>query len=79
LATYYFVALFIPLLPICRYRVINAGNGSYRFLGKAPLRTFDRWHLGLVLAGFFTFVILANLDLSALWQGFSSSSPNSQV
>ncbi len=28
LATYYFVALFIPFLPICRYRVINAGNGS---------------------------------------------------
>ena len=48
MATYYFVFLFIPVFPICRYRVISSGN-SYRFLGKAPLRTFDRVHLGISL------------------------------
>lgn len=26
MTTYYFVALFIPLFPICRYRVISSGN-----------------------------------------------------
>src|ERR1700730_4284582 len=54
LATYYFVALYIPIFPIFRYRVIRDGN-SYRFLGKAPLRTGDKWHLAIVLAiiGFF--------------------------
>jgi hypothetical protein len=33
MATYYFAALFFPLFPIARYRVIPTGNG-YRFLGK---------------------------------------------
>lgn len=46
LSTYYFVFLAIPIFPICRYRVIPTGNG-YRFLGKAPLRTFDKWHLAI--------------------------------
>jgi len=44
LSTYYFIFLFIPIFPICRYRVIATGDG-YRFLGKAPLRTFDKWHI----------------------------------
>jgi hypothetical protein len=50
MATYYFVALFLPLFPICRYRVISTGNG-FRFLGKAPLRTFDKWHLAISIMG----------------------------
>jgi len=49
LATYYFVFLAIPVFPICRYRVIPTAGG-YRFLGKAPLRAFDRWHLFISLA-----------------------------
>lgn len=48
LSTYYFVFLFIPIFPISRYRVIPTGNG-YRFLGKAPLRTFDKWHIAISL------------------------------
>jgi hypothetical protein len=46
IATYYFTALFIPIFPITRYRVIQNGD-SYRFLGKAPLRQFDKVHLGI--------------------------------
>jgi hypothetical protein len=46
MATYYFVALFIPIFPIARYRVIQSGNG-YRFLGKGPLRKSDKWHLAI--------------------------------
>ena len=45
MATYYFVLIFIPIFPICRYRVISSGNSSYRFLGKGKLRTFDKWHI----------------------------------
>ena len=48
IATYYFTFLWIPILPISRYRVISNGN-SYRFLGKAPLRTFDKCHLAVSL------------------------------
>jgi hypothetical protein len=44
MATYYFVALFFPIFPICRYRVIPTADG-YRFLGKGPLRSSDKWHL----------------------------------
>lgn len=50
ISTYYFVLLLIPIFPICRYRVIPAGPQSYKFLGKAPLRTFDKWHLGIAIA-----------------------------
>lgn len=57
MTTYYFTALFIPIFPICRYRVIDASNGGYRFLGKGPLRPFDRWHLAAscigILSAFF--------------------------
>ena len=59
LTTYYFVALWIPVFPICRYRIIDSGLDSYRFLGKAPLRSVDRWHLGIVIAAILGFVILA--------------------
>jgi hypothetical protein len=48
IATYYFVVLFIPLFPLARYRVIPTGGG-YRFLGKGPLRTFDKWHIAITL------------------------------
>ena len=46
LSTYYFIVLGIPLLPLARYRVTQSGN-SYHFLGKAPLRTFDWWHVAI--------------------------------
>ena len=45
--TYYFVALFIPVFPIARYRIIDVGGNRYSFLGKLPLRKIDRWHLGI--------------------------------
>ena len=48
LSTYYFVFLAIPIFPICRYRVIPTTDG-YRFVGKAPLRTFDKWHIAMSL------------------------------
>lgn len=49
LSTYYFVVLAIPIFPISRYRVIPTGTG-YRFLGKAPLRTMDIWHIVISVA-----------------------------
>lgn len=48
LSTYYFVFFTIPIFPICRYRVIST-SGGYRFLGKAPLRIFDKWHIAVSL------------------------------
>lgn len=60
LSTYYFTLLFIPIFPICRYRVIPTGGG-YRFLGKAPLRVFDKCHLfiSLTLMTLFAFNIFS--------------------
>lgn len=46
MATYYFVIFFIPIFPIARYRIILQ-NGGYRFLGKGPLRTLDKWHIAV--------------------------------
>lgn len=48
MATYYLVFFFIPLFPLARYRVIPTGGG-YRFLGKGPLRTFDKWHIAITI------------------------------
>jgi hypothetical protein len=48
MTTYYFVLLFIPIFPICRYRVKSSGS-SYNFLGKGQLRAWDKAHLALSL------------------------------
>lgn len=61
--TYYFVALFIPIFPIARYRVIHdRKNGQYRFLGKIPLRKGDWWHLGIVVAAIAALILFGMLD-----------------
>lgn len=56
LSTYYFVFFFIPVFPICRYRVTSSGD-SYRFFGKAPLRKCDKWHLAISIALIIWFII----------------------
>jgi hypothetical protein len=56
IATYYFVFFFLPIFPICRYRVISSGS-SYRFLGKGSLRPFDKLHLAASLI-IITFIII---------------------
>lgn len=62
LTTYYFVFLFIPLFPISRYRVIDLGNDTYRFIGKAPLRKFDKWHLGVAIFALVCMFAIATAD-----------------
>lgn len=70
LTTYYFVFLAIPIFPICRYRVFRTGDKKYHFLHKAPLRTFDKWHLGISIAAIAGFFIMVNQD-----SGHSSYTP----
>ena len=48
--THYLTALFVPIVPLGRYRVVNTGDKHYRFLGKLPFRKAERWHLGIGLA-----------------------------
>ena len=61
LTTLYFTILFIPILPIARYRVIQHGS-SYQFLGKARLRPVDKWHLRVAAALFAAFLIFIILE-----------------
>lgn len=70
LTTYYFVFFAIPIFPICRYRVIPT-VGGYRFLGKAPLRTFDKWHIAIFIG---IIVIIALSIMFSSDSGYSSSS-----
>jgi hypothetical protein len=70
LATYYFVFFFIPIFPICRYRVISSGDNSYKFLGKASLSSSHKWHIGISL-----FLIL----IAFLWVSASSSNYSSTI
>ncbi len=80
LSTYYFVFLFIPLFPICRYRVIPTNNG-YRFLGKVPLRRFDKIHLiiSLLLTALFIFNIANNESGPSSRYSSTPSATNSSV
>jgi len=55
--TRYFVALFIPIFPLGRYRVIRTGN-QYTFMGKLPFRKAERFHLGLSLTLIGALIIL---------------------
>ena len=79
LSTYYFVFFAIPVFPIRRYRVIPTAGG-YRFLGKAPLRTFDKWHLfiSLALIALFVFYMLAESNSGTTYPSSPSSSPRSR-
>jgi hypothetical protein len=72
LSTYYFVLLFIPIFPMCRYRVTSSGD-SYRFLGKAPLRSFDKWHLAISIGLIVLFIIFASSADSTSTSSSSSS------
>jgi len=63
LTTYYFVFLMIPLFPICRYRVTRSGS-SYRFFGKAPLRTCDKVHIAITIGIIITFIVMMNSSSS---------------
>ena len=58
LATYYFVALHLPLFPLARYRVVRKEGDYYHFLGKGKLRQVDKFHIA-VFAGLLTFLIAA--------------------
>lgn len=72
--THYFVALYLPIFPVGRYRVIQDGKG-YRFLGKLPFRKFDRWHLGIAIATVIVLFLVLNYSPS---QGSSYAAPTAR-
>lgn len=61
MTTHYVVALFIPLLPTARYRVVRLQGGRYEFLGKGKLRGVDIVHI-LAIAALVLYVV-ANAGL----------------
>jgi hypothetical protein len=85
--THYFVALFIlPIFPIGRYRVIDAGGNRYSFLGKLPLRKADRWHLGIVLTAIAAMILIgalssanSNVSSTTSTSSYPTSSQTSQA
>ena len=84
--THYIVAFFFPLFPIGRYRVINAEGSQYRFLGKLPLRPFDRWHLGIAATVILAMIVTSsfsrqdsNVSYPPSANGSTQSSPTSSA
>ena len=75
--TYYLVALFVPILPIARYRVIQEGK-QYRFLGKLPFRKIERWHFGIAAAAIVVLIIMGIINGSGSNQNSSYAPPTSQ-
>jgi hypothetical protein len=78
--TYYFAVLFIPIIPLARYRVIEEGR-QYRFLGKMPLRKGDRWHLGIAVTAVIAIILIGVIssmqDSNSSYAPASASSDNS--
>lgn len=74
--TYYFVALFIPVFPIARYRIIDVGGNRYSFLGKLPLRKTDRWHLAIAAVAIIAMIV--GVAMSSDQNSSSSATPTSQ-
>ena len=84
--THYFVALFVPIFPIGRYRVINLGGSTYRFLGKLPLRQADRWHLGIAAAAIVAMILIgvfsgesSNVSSTPSTSSYATSSQTSKA
>ena len=75
--THYFVALFIPIFPLGRYRVINVGGNTYRFLGKLPFRKADRWHLGIVLSAIAAMILIGMISSNQSSSYVPATSPSS--
>jgi hypothetical protein len=69
---YYLTVFFLPVLPLRRYRVIQAGNNRYQFLGKLPLRKGDRWHLGIGLTAIALALVIAIVSNSDSRGSYSS-------
>ncbi len=71
-ATYYFVILFFPLIPLACYRVIPRGGDSWSFLGKVPFSNRERKHLWIVL-GLLAIWIIASSSQSRTSSTYSPS------
>ena len=63
-ATLYFCALFIPVIPLACYRVRNAGSG-WQFLGKVRFGTVQKWQLGVLGAALFIWIVTSALGSAA--------------
>ena len=70
MTTYYFTVLGIPIFPLRRYRVVSSAN-RYSFLGGEPLRTGDKWHLGISIA-----LIAILILLIAVSSGVNQTEPS---
>ena len=65
--THCFCVFFIPLLALGAYRVVEAGPGSWYFIGKEPLSPFARSWNGIVA------LLAVMLALNLGWQAHISS------
>jgi hypothetical protein len=61
----YFSLLFLRLLPLARYRIIDRGDGRVTFVGRANLRRID--HIHIVLTILFVVGLAIGLFVALLW------------
>jgi tetratricopeptide (TPR) repeat protein len=65
--TYYLCFIFIPVLPICAYRVSDAPGGGWYFIGREPLSKFSRAYNWLTL------IVVLSLMGASSWQSHIKS------
>lgn len=56
--TLYFVLLFIPIIPLSRYSLIDHGSGSYSFQGKLELHQWQKIWRGVGVVAIIIFVLM---------------------
>lgn len=62
ITTHYLVAVFVPLFPLGRYRVIQPESGKYHILAKYPLTKGNKWHSAISAVVILCFIVYASLS-----------------
>ena len=65
ITTHYFVAIFVPLFALARYRVIQPESGKYQILAKYPITTGNKWHSAISAVVILSFILYASLTSSS--------------
>lgn len=79
ITTHYFVALFIPLFALARYRVIQPQSGKYQMLAKYPLTKANKWHSAISLAIILCVLVIVSMSSSTSQQNGQSATTAASI
>lgn len=79
ITVHWFVFLFLPVIPLARYRVSDSGSNQYMIYGQVPLSPFLRkyiWGVLIAILLLFLLVIIGNSDAGGSSASYVDRSTN---